>query len=259
MTQTLWLGFMLTQRDLAQRYRGTVLGLLWPFLYSGLLLSMFTFVFSLVLNVRWSAGTEGRPNEGALMIFAGLVPYLFVAEVLTRSATCITSAANFVKKVRFPLSLLPIVVVNSALVLAAINALILVAAVGLLWGVVPPTVLILPLIFMPLAALGLGVAFLFATLGVFFRDLSQLAPLLAQLLMFFAPVCYPASAVPPAFATVLELNPLTWFVTAFRNVVLDAEVMAPGEWVSHSTGCVLFALATFALFQRTRRSFADLL
>ncbi|MGY3387769.1 lipopolysaccharide transport system permease protein [Bradyrhizobium sp. USDA 3311] len=259
MTQTFWLGFMLTRRDLSQRYRGTVLGVLWPFLYAGLLLSMFTFVFSLVLNVRWSAGTEGRPNEGALMIFAGLVPYLFIAEVMTRSASCITSASNFVKKVRFPLSLLPVVVVNSALVLAAINALILVAAVGILWADVPPTVLMLPLIFVPLAALGLGVAFLFATLGVFFRDLSQLSPLLAQLLMFLAPVCYPDSAVPPAFAKVVELNPVTWFATAFRNAVLDGEVTTPGEWVSHSLACFLFAFATFAFFQRTRRSFADVL
>lgn len=259
MTQTLWLGFMLTQRELSQRYRGTVLGVLWPFLYAGLLLSMFTFVFSLVLKVRWSAGVDGRPNEGALMIFAGLVPYLFLAEVMTRSASCITSATNFVKKVRFPLSLLPVVVVNSALVLAAVNALILIAAVGILWGGVPSTVLMLPLIFVPLAAFGLGVAFLFATLGVFFRDLSQVSPLLAQLLMFLAPVCYPATAVPPAFATVVELNPVTWFVTAFRNVVLDGNLIAPGEWVNHSVICLLFALATFALFQRTRRSFADLL
>ncbi|MCS3926208.1 lipopolysaccharide transport system permease protein [Bradyrhizobium elkanii] len=259
MTQTFWLGFRLTRRDLSQRYRGTVVGVLWPFLYAGLMLSMFTFVFSLVLNVRWSVGAEGRPNEGALMIFAGLVPYLFIAEVMTRSASCITSASNFVKKVRFPLSLLPVVVVNSALVLAAINALILVVAVAVLWGVVPPTVLMLPLIFVPLAALGLGVAFLFATLGVFFRDLSQVSPLLAQLLMFLAPVCYPASAVPPAFARVVELNPVTWFATAFRDAVLDGEVMAPGEWASHSLVCVLFALATFALFRRTRRSFADVL
>src|SRR4051794_44919 len=116
MTQRIWLGLVLTRRELSQRYRGTILGTFWPFLYAGLLLAMFTFVFSFILKVRWSLGEEARPNEGALMIFAGLVPYLFIAEVLTRSSTCITSVPNFVKKIRFPLSLLPIVVVNSALV-----------------------------------------------------------------------------------------------------------------------------------------------
>ncbi|MGC0389256.1 ABC transporter permease [Bradyrhizobium sp. USDA 241] len=259
MTQTLWLGFVLTRRELSQRYRGTVLGPLWPFLYAGLLLAMFTFVFSLVLKVRWSPADEVRPNEGALMIFAGLVPYLFIAEVLTRSATCITGVPNFVKKIRFPLALLPMVVVNSALVLAAINALILVGAVGLIWHAVPGTVLMLPMLFVPLAALGLGLAFLFGVLGVFFRDLAQVSPLLAQLAMFLAPVCYPTSAVPPAFATIIELNPITWFVTAFRNLVLDGLALPIGDWAVHSLACLVFALAAFAFFQRTRRSFADLL
>jgi lipopolysaccharide transport system permease protein len=259
MTQTLWLGLVLTRRELSQRYRGTVLGALWPFVYSGLLLAMFTFVFSLVLKVRWSVGDDVRPNEGALMIFTGLVPYLFIAEVVTRSATCITAVPNFVKKVRFPLWLLPAIVVSSALVLAGINSLILIGAVGALWREVPATVLMLPLMFLPLAAVGLGFAFLFGALGVFFRDLSQVSPLLAQGLMFLAPVCYPASAVPPAFATAIQLNPLTWFVTAFRNLALDGRVVTFTDWTWHTLLCVVFAIVGFVFFQRTRRSFADLL
>jgi len=259
MTQTLWLGLVLTRRELSQRYRGTVLGTLWPFLYAGLLLAMFTFVFSLVLKVRWSVTGDGRANEGALMIFTGLVPYLFIAEVLTRSATCITAVPNFVKKIRFPLPLLPVVVVNSALVLAAVNALILIVAVGVLWHEVPSTVLMLPLLFVPLAALGLGLAFLFGALGVFFRDLAQVSPLLAQLLMFLAPVCYPISAVPPAFGAAIELNPITWFVTSFRDVVLLGHGVPLSDWLSHTLVSVVFALATFAFFHRTRRLFADLL
>lgn len=259
MTQTLWLGLVLTRRELSQRYRGTVLGALWPFLYSGLLLAMFTFVFSLVLKVRWSLGEVEHPNEGALMIFTGLVPYLFIAEVLTRSATCITAVPNFVKKIRFPLSLLPIVVVTSALVLAAINALILIGAVGLLWQEVPATALMLPLLFVPLALLGLGLAFLFGALGVFFRDLSQISPLLAQVVMFFAPICYPVSVIPKAFIAVIELNPITWFVGAFRSLALDGRAVPITEWIAYTLGCLAFALVTFGFFHRTRRSFADLL
>src|SRR5512147_1304984 len=100
----LWrLAWDLTKRDLAQRYRGTVLGALWPFLYSGLLLILFTFVFSVILKIRWSAGADTRPSHGALSIFAGMVPYLLIAEVLTRAPTCISGVPNFVKKVRFPL------------------------------------------------------------------------------------------------------------------------------------------------------------
>ena len=259
MTQTMWLGWVLTRRDLSQRYRGTVLGVLWPFLYAGLMLALFTFVFSIVLKVRWSIGADARPSEGALMIFTGMVPYLFIAEVLTRSATCITGVPNFVKKVRFPLPLLPVVVVNSALVITAINVLILIIAIGVLWREVPVTVLMLPLLFLPLAAFGLGLAFLFGALGVFFRDLAQVSPLLAQLAMFLAPVVYPVSAVPPAFAAVISLNPITWFVNEFRNVLLEGRAFPISDWFVHSFLCVAFALLSFAFFQRTRRSFADLL
>lgn len=259
MMQTMWLGLVLTRRDLSQRYRGTVLGVLWPFLYSAMLLAMFTFVFSLVLKVRWSLSEDVRSNEGALMIFAGLVPYLFLAEVLTRSATCITAVPNFVKKVRFPLALLPVVVVSSAAVLAAINSLILVLAISLLWHDMVGTIAMLPLVFVPLTLLALGLAFLFGSLGVFFRDLSQISPLLAQLVMFLAPVCYPISAVPPRFASAIELNPLTWFVNAFRDLTLDGRAIQIGDWAVQTIACLVFALVSFAFFHRTRRSFADLL
>ena len=105
------------------------------------------------------------------MIFAGLVPYLFLAEVLTRSITCITAVPNFVKKVRFPLLLLPVVVVSSAAVLAIVNTLILLGAVLVLWHEFFATALLLPLLFVPLTFLGFGLALFCSTLGVFFRDL----------------------------------------------------------------------------------------
>lgn len=259
MAQKFWLALILTRRELSQRYRGTALGALWPFLYSGLLLAMFTFVFSFVLKVRWSLVGNERPYEGALMIFAGLVPYLFLAEVLTRSTTCITSVPNFVKRVRFPLALLPGVVVSSAATLAFVNTLILLGAVLILWHDVSATVLLLPLLFVPLAFLALGIAFFFGALGVFFRDLSQVSPLLAQLLMYLAPVCYPMSLIPPVFADAIAWNPLTWFVNTFRGLALEGHVLSLSEWTMQTLLCFVFALLSFFFFGRTRRSFADLL
>jgi lipopolysaccharide transport system permease protein len=259
MTQTFWLGALLTRRELSARYRGTALGVLWPFLYSGLLLTMFTLVFSFILKVRWSLGADARPSEGALMIFAGLVPYLFLAEVLTRSITCITAVPNFVKKVRFPLLLLPVVVVSSAAVLAIVNTLILLGAVLVLWHEFFTTALLLPLLFVPLTFLGFGLALFCSTLGVFFRDLAQASPLIAQLLMFLAPVCYPMSIVPPIFVGAIRLNPLTWFVNTFRDLVLDGRFFSLAQWGLQTALCLAFALFGLFFFNRTRRSFADLL
>lgn len=259
MAQIFWLGLILTRRELSQRYRGTALGALWPFIYAGLLLAMFTFVFSLVLKVRWSIGGDMRPNEGALMIFAGLVPYLFLAEVITRSTTCITSVPNFVKKVRFPLMLLPCVVVSSAAALAFVNTLILLGAVLIIWHDISSTILLLPLLFVPLTLLALGLAFFFSALGVFFRDIAQASPLIAQLLMYLAPVCYPISIIPPVFADAIKWNPLTWFVTTFRDLALDGRILSMTEWSMQTILCFAFALIGFIFFSRTRRSFADLL
>lgn len=259
MAQKFWLWMILTRRELSQRYRGTALGTLWPFIYSVLLLAMFTFVFSLVLKVRWSIGGHMRPNEGALMIFAGLVPYLFLAEVISRSTTCITSVPNFVKKVQFPLALLPCVVVSSAAAIVFVNTLILLGAVLIIWQDISSTILLLPLLFLPLILLALGLAFFFSSLGIFFRDISQASPLISQLLMYLAPVCYPISIIPPVFADTINYNPLTWFVITYRDLVLDGRVLSMTEWSIRTILCFGFALVGFIFFNLTRRSFADLL
>jgi lipopolysaccharide transport system permease protein len=257
--QLWWLFTSLTRRDLAQRYRGTALGSLWPFLYAATLLAVFTFVFSVILKVRWSTGDDARPSEGALMIFAGLVPFLFISEVLIRAPLCIAAVPNYVRKVRFPLALLPMVVVGSAGLLALVNALILVLAALFLWSYAPATVALLPLVYLPLVLLGLGLAFLLASLGVFFRDLAQITPLLAQLVMFLAPVCYPLSIVPPAFANLVGWNPLTWFLKAFRDLALDGRIPPATEWLVQTLLWLVFALVGLAFFWKTRRMFADLM
>jgi len=256
----LWqLGWDLTKRDLAQHYRGTVLGVLWPFLYSGMLMILYTFVFSVILKVRWSARADALPSHGALSIFAGLVPYLFVAEVLTRAPVCISSVPNFVKKVRFPLIILPCVVVGSAAVLSLINTAFLITAVLVLWGHISANALFLPLVYVPLLLLLAGCAWFMGALGVFFRDLTQITPLFAQVLMFLAPVCYPLSQVPSSFMRVIGLNPLTYFVTVFRDLILEGNTLDWSRWVWQVGIWGSFAVLGFLFFRRTRRLFADLL
>lgn len=260
-SQYWWLGISLIKRDLAQRYRGTALGMLWPFLYSGLLLAIFSVVFSVILRVRWTdiAGSANEKGIGALMIFGGLVPFLFVAEVLNRGSSAVTSLPNFVKKVRFPLALLPIVMVGSAIVLAAINTLILVVAVAVTTRTLHATVLLLPVLYVPLMLFALGLALFLSALGVFFRDLTQLMPLLSQILMYLAPVCYPRSIVPPRFNHYIDLNPLTWFVETMRLLVFGGAVPSLSSWLVQITVWMVFAIAGFVFFSRTRRMFADLL
>lgn len=259
LAQHWWLGLSLTRRDLAQRYKETALGALWPFLYGALLLAVFTFVFSVVLRVRWNPGGDAGPAEGAMMIMGGLVPYLFIAEVMTRTPTAIVSVPNFVKKIRFPLALLPAVAVASAGVILGINTMLLAGAAALFGDGLGMSIVGLPLVIAPLILLALGVAYFFSALGVFFRDLAQISPLLSQLIMFLAPVVYPPTAVPDAFRTVIHWNPITWFVNGYRAVLLEGRVPALSGVVEQVLLWGVFALLGWWFFQRTRRMFGDLL
>jgi lipopolysaccharide transport system permease protein len=253
--QFCWLGFTLAKRDIEQRYRGTALGFAWPFAYAALLLGVFSLVFSVILRVRWG----GEVGNSALMIFAGLVPFLFVAEVLTRSSMCITAVPNFVKKVRFPLALLPLVLVAGALVIALINTLILCVAVLVTSGSLPWHVVLLPLVFVPMTLFAVGLAMFFGSLGVFFRDLAQVMPLVAQVLMYLAPVCYPRTIVPARFGRYIDLNPLTWFVETVRSLVFGTPLPPAWQWGLQTLVWLCFAGLGYAFFHRTRRMFADLL
>lgn len=253
------LAWDLTRRDLAQRYRGTVLGAFWPFLYGALSLLIFTYVFSVVLKVRWPVAAGDTPASGALMIFAGLVPYLFVAEVISRAPASIVSVPNFVKKVRFPLRVLPVVVVGSAMLLSLVNAGLLVIAAGIARGGLPATAWLLPLAYLPLGLFALACAFALSSLGVFFRDLGQISPLVAQLLMFLAPVCYPLEQVPDSVRAVVDANPLTYFTGVFRGLVLQGTPLQWDAWIMQTLlWSGLLVLAAW-LFRRTRPMFADLL
>jgi lipopolysaccharide transport system permease protein len=254
--QRLWLVSELTKRDLAQRYRGTLLGLIWPVLYAALYLAVLTFVFAIVLRIRWGQYDASQPvGAGALMILSGLVPYLFIAEVMGRSTDVINSAQNLVKRVRFPLHLLPLVSVNSALALGIINSALLVA-VGLALGYARPSaIILLPLVWLPLFVLAVGVAWMLSAVAVFFRDLAQVTPVVVQLMMFMAPVFYPQSMIPDEFQFLVELNPLTYFVDAFRGAMAGYL-----EWVGWLRSLVFqccFAAFSYLVFRRLKPAFAD--
>lgn len=254
-----WLVGSLIRRDVEQRYRGTFLGMVWPLVYAALLLGIYTFVFSVVMRVQWpSAGPAPPATHAALMIFAGLIPFMFVADVFSRAPFTVLAVPNLVRKVRFPLALLPLVTTGSSGVFAIVNSAVLLVAVAATQGSLPASALLLPAFFVPLGLMALGFAYFFAALGVFFRDLGQLTPLLAQVMMFLAPVVYPAELVPPALRELLGWNPITWFSITIRELVLLGRVPAPGSWLAATAVWAAFALAGGLFFRRTRRMFADL-
>lgn len=246
------------KRDVIARYKGSYLGILWSFLTPLLMLTIYTFVFSEVFKAKWGA-ESGSKVEFALVLFCGLIAFNMFAECINRAPGLILANANYVKKVVFPLEILPLSVLGSALVQAAISLLILVVGIVALMGVFNWTLLFLPLILIPLLLSILGLSWFLASLGVYLRDIGQVVSVLTTALMFMTPIFYPASAVPEKYRVVLLLNPLNYVVEDMRRVIIWGQMP---EWNWLFVGILIgfiVAILGYAWFQKTRKGFADVL
>lgn len=247
-------------RDIAQRYRGSYLGLAWSFLVPLLTLGVYTVVFSAILQARW--GPEERtPSVGefALILFAGLVPFNLLAECLTRAPGLITGTPQYVKKVIFPVEVLPVVLVGSAAVHSLIALGALVAGVVALLGRVHPAMLLAALAYVPLVLLALGLAWFLAALGVYVRDIGQGIGVVVQILIFLTPIFYPVSAVPVWLRGVLALNPLTTVVDVVRAALFWPQTMPWEAWALWTLAGAALAWLGYAWFMVSRHGFADVL
>jgi lipopolysaccharide transport system permease protein len=250
----------LTWREISGRYRGSWLGISWSVLQPLLMLAVYTFVFSVVFGAKWSASAVPAGKfDFALFVFVGVLLHAILGEAITRSSTLVVGNANYVKKVIFPLEILPVTVIGAAAFHAVIAIAILLAGVVLLGGGLHWTVLWLPLLVLPLLVLSLGVAWGLAALGVFLRDTAQVTGVLASVLMFMAPVFYPVSALPVEMRGWLYLNPLTFVIEQARAVIFAGQAPDLPMLALFSGISLLVAQGGYWFFQKSRNGFADVL
>lgn len=251
----------MAKREVIARYRGSIIGLTWSFVNPVLLLLVYTFVFSVVFKSRWGGAGFGTEDTGsfAIVIFAGMIVHALFSECFVRSPLLVTSNSNFVKRVVFPLEVLTWVALGSATFHAMVSLLVLIAAQLLVMGHLSPTVLLLPLVFLPLMLHTLGLSWFFAASGVYFRDLSQVSGFIATVLLFLSPVFYPLSSIPEEYRWAFYLNPLTFVIESTRELLILGQVPSIAKWSAYSIVSVIVAWMGFAWFQKTRRGFADVL
>jgi lipopolysaccharide transport system permease protein len=245
----------LVKRDVLLRYRGAVFGVLWIFLSPLLMLGIFAFVFGHIFQARWPQQQQGIPFW--LLLYVGLISFNLFAETVSRSTSAVRGYPSFVKKIIFPLEILPVVPLGAALVHASFNFIILTAALAWL-GQLHITLLLFPLLLAPLILFALGLSWFLAAWGVFIKDMTQIVPLLVQMLLFMSPVFYPVQAVPPALQPLYLHNPLGTVIECCRSAIAGQ----PPAWPAW--GWVL-ALSLFVcvlghvFFQHSREEFADVL
>jgi len=249
----------LTWREVTGRYRSSALGFAWAFVTPLVMLSLYTFVFGVVLKARWPGTRTGNLAEFGLMLFAGLTAFSLFSECVNRAPSLMTSSPNYVKKVVFPLEVLPVSVLGSALFHTGISVLILIVAQQIVGGAPVWTVVWLPLVLLPLVCLALGACWVLASLGVFLRDIGQTVALVMQVLFFMTPIVYAREALPGRLRLIVDLNPLASIVDNTRRVSVLG--LLP-EWKSLAfsmvVGLIVLCLG-HAWFAKTKRAFADVI
>jgi len=244
-------------RDIRGRYIDSALGLWWAVIQPLALLGLYTFVFSGIMSVRLNGSTN--TGEFALYAFCGLLPWLAVADALTRSASVLFDQQPLIKKIVFPSEILPVHLVLSALVVEIVG-LIAFLAVVIVGGRMPGwSLLLLPIVIALQFFFMTGIAWLLSTLAVYLRDVRQVVGLVLTLWMFLTPIVYPASAVPARFKWVLDINPMTAIVDAYRAALLDHRLPSPVPLIIFAAVAFTVFVAGHWVFTRAKPTFADLL
>ncbi|HYC37557.1 MAG TPA: ABC transporter permease [Usitatibacter sp.] len=243
---------VLAWRDLSVRYKQTFIGVAWVVLRPLLAMVVFTIVFGRIARL---------PSEGgapyALVVFAGLLPWMFFAAALSEAATSVVTNANLIGKVYFPRLIVPAAAVVVALVELLIG-LVMLAALMAWFGYAPRwNVLLLPL-FMALAfAAALGPGLWISALNAKYRDFRFVVPFVIQFGMYVSPVGFSTSVVPAEWRLLYSLNPMAGVIDGFRWCVLGTPIHAQGFAVSVGV-VVAFLWLGLRRFRRTEKTFADL-
>jgi len=249
--------FQMIKREVLGRYKNSMIGMLWTLINPLMLLVIYVFVFSVIFHSRWGENTSNLEFAGIL--FAGLIIYQFFSECMNRSSLLITENVNYVKKVVFPVEILPLVAMGSAFFQLAINVCVLFVYLLFVGGGLEWTALLLPIVLLPFILLIIGLMWILAAIGVYVRDVAQIVGIITMGMLFPSPVLYPASAFPDAYKIIFYLNPLTFIIEQSRNVLLWGKVPdIYGLGMYFGVGC-FFAVLGFLCFQKAKQGFADVL
>jgi len=266
LAKSLWrnrqLIIQMTKREVARLYKGSVMGLAWSFFNPVFMLVVYTFIFSVIFKARWGSDRfDGDVStiQFAVVIFVGMIVLGLVSEVLSRAPGLIIHNVNYVKKVVFPIEILPVISIGAAFFHSLISLIVLLVALILFNGYLNWTVVFIPLILLPLVILTMGLAWILASLSVFLRDIGQTTSVITRMLMFLSPVFYQVSAVPERFRSFIMANPLTFIIEQAREVLLWGHLP---NWIGlgiYTLVAIVIAWVGYAWFQTTRKGFADVL
>jgi lipopolysaccharide transport system permease protein len=248
----------LTNRAVQMRFRGSVLGLLWAILNPIFMLLVYTFVFSVIMKIRWNG--QGSTFFFAMNLYCGLIVYGIFAESVGSASIQILSNPSYVKKIVFPLEILPLAGLAASVFFNLFGLVILLFCVQFFVQPLSIHIVALPIVWLPLLLLSCGLSWVVAALGVLVRDVGQLIIIFLQVLFYLCPIVYPLARVPVSMQRIyMLLNPMAIYVEQTRAVVLDRS-WPQWNWMPQSYLISLVAfIFGYYVFMRAKRGFADVI
>lgn len=247
----------LVRRDIERRYRGSVFGVSWAIAQPLAMIAIYTVVFGLVFQPRW-------PNAGSvwdyvLILFLGKIPFIFFSETLSRSSVCIPSHAGLILRSSIRAEVLPAVSLLSSAFNAALALLVWVGFFIAIRASFPVDLAALALLWIPMVVFLLGVSWVVAGLGAYFKDTEQVIGSFNIAMMFLSPIFYPLDSLPPAMAAVVAWNPLAFAIEQSRDVLLFGGSIDWWWWAKQLAGSSALLLLGLVFFRRVRPGFADVI
>lgn len=245
------------KREILQKYRGSYLGVLWNFILPLVMMLVYSFIFGVVFKARWDMQVSSSNAEFAVILFVGISLYSVFSETVSVAPTLITSNANYVKKVIYPLEVLSMTGIGGTLVQLMFNLVVILVAKVIIIGRFDAMVLLFPLVLIPLLFLTLGISWLLSAIGVYIRDMRQAATIITLVFGYATPVFFPLTSVPKNLQWIMEINPMTTIVNSAREVLIYG---AFPNWVALGIVFIVsyaIMLAGFYFFQKVKPGFAD--
>lgn len=245
-------------RETEARYKSTMLGLLWLVMTPLLMLSVYAFVFSSILKAKWPNSSDSE-FEFAIILYCGLIVFTLFADVLNKAPYLILENTNYVKKVIFPVEILPIVALGSALIQALISYAILLIFCLFYYASLHWTIIFFPLILLPFLLLLSGLSLMLSALGVFIRDIGQMVSVVVTGSMFVSPLFFPLTALPEGIRPYIYLNPVTFIIQQMREVIIWGHLPDWSGFLLYLSASIVIALGGYLFFIKTRKGFSDVL
>jgi len=248
----------LTNRAVQQRFRGSALGLLWAMLNPIFMLLVYTYVFGIVLGVKWNG--QGSSFVFAMNLFCGLIVYGIFAESVGAASIQVLSNPSYVKKILFPLEILPLAGLGAAITFNLFSLVVLLFCTQFFLTPLSVHLIALPIVWIPLFLFTAGLSWIVGAMGVFVRDIGQLILIILQIVFYLCPIVYPLARVPaPMQRWYLWFNPLAVFVEETRQVLLQHHWPQLGWLLPNYAICLLTFIFGYYVFMRAKRGFADVI